>query len=282
MKKIAVINDISGFGRCSLTAAIPIISALGVQCCPLVTAVLSNQTGYNSYYCKDLTDDMPKIIDEWKKLNADFSAVLTGFISSARQGKIISSFCNANKSENAIIVADPVMGDDGEIYKSFSGNMIKEIANIALNADIITPNLTELCILSGEDYNKTINLPYQKMIEKINDICISLASRKEKSIVVSGIKINDKIINFVFEKGDFDIIETKAIGKSFSGTGDIMAAFITARIINNIPLKQAVFESANFILKAIEATCESDNISSYNRNDGIYFEKILPDLAKFN
>ena len=228
MKKIAVINDLSGFGKCSLTAAIPVISSFGIQCCPLTTAVLSNQTGYDSYACRDLTGDMPAFIEEWKKLGVSFSGILTGFISSGMQGQIISDFIDEFNSESTLVVVDPVMADDGLIYKAYDDKCVEAIKQLADKADIITPNLTELCILAEEDYGKIIQLDYEALIEKIRDMCLALNKKSERRIVASGIKTGGKIANAVFENGSLEVIETEAFGGSFSGTGDILSAFITA------------------------------------------------------
>lgn len=281
MKKIAVINDLSGFGKCSLTAAIPVISSFGIQCCPLATAVLSNQTGYESYACRDLTDDLPEFINEWKKLGASFNGILTGFISSSRQGQIIADFIDTFKDESTTVVVDPVMADDGSVYDCYDEKSVEAIKSLVYKADIITPNLTELCILTDEDFGKIILLDKDELIQKIKEMCLSLNEKHRLKIVVSGIKKDGKIANAVFDGNSFEIIETPAFNGSFSGTGDILSAFIAAGCVCGMGLAQAVKGAVDFIHKSIDETVKNAD-KSYNVCDGVNFEKFLYTLGGLN
>ena len=229
MKKIAVVNDLSGFGKCSLTAAIPVISALGVQCCPLVTGVFSNQTGYDSFYCRDFTNDMKPCLDEWKKLSASFDGILTGFISNSRQGEIISYMIDEFKTENTLVVVDPVMADDGEIYKCYDEKSVRAIINLTKKADIITPNLTELCVLCGREYNEITSLCETALFEEIHKMSRSLCTLPLRTVITTGIHKDGKIANAVYDKGQFSVIFSPCESGSFSGTGDIFSSFITAQ-----------------------------------------------------
>lgn len=281
MKKIAVINDLSGFGKCSLTAAIPVISALKTQCCPIATAVLSNQTGYDDYYCKDLTEEMPQIIHGIKKLHTSFDGILTGFISNARQGKIIADFIDCFKTDGNLVVVDPVMADDGEIYACYDDECVHAIKSITKKAQILTPNLTELCILCDEDFHIVNSLSEKNKLTAVQMMCESMNRKSENgiSIVVSGIHLENSIIaNAVFDKGDFKTVPSKAIGGSFSGTGDILSSIITAKCVNGETLYKAVLCAAEFISKAITETVSSTN-GSCNPADGVHFEKFLTDLT---
>ena len=150
-KKIAVINDLSGFGKCSLTAAVSAIAAMGVQPCPLPTAVLSAQTGYPSYYCDDFTDRMPRIFREWEKMQVRFDGIYTGFLSGEHQIQVVLDFLDIFETDDNFLLVDPVMGDNGARYPVFSPQMESEMRLLAARADLITPNLTELCLLAGED-----------------------------------------------------------------------------------------------------------------------------------
>ena len=152
MKKIAVIHDLSGLGKCSLTAAIPVISAMGVQACPLPTAILSNQTGYGSYFWDDYTDRMELIMDEWKKMGFKPDGVYTGFLGDARQVDLILKFVDMFCTEGTHILVDPVMGDRGETYKTYSETLCEKMRTLVREATVITPNLTEaLLLLYGEE-----------------------------------------------------------------------------------------------------------------------------------
>ena len=142
-KKIAVVNDFCGFGRCSLTAAMPVISALKVQCCPLPTAIFSNHTGYENFYSTDLTDHMSDYILQWKKLGLRFNGILTGFLGSTQQIEIVTRFLEDFKTEATVTVIDPVMGDGGSLYRSFSRELAEMMGRLVPYADILTPNLTQ-------------------------------------------------------------------------------------------------------------------------------------------
>ena len=279
MKKIAAVNDLSGFGKCSLTAAIPVISALGVQCCPLVTGVFSNQTGYDSFYCRDCTDDMEPCIEEWKKLHADFDGILTGFIANGKQGEIIHKLIDAFESEKTVIAVDPVMADDGEVYKCYDEACVKAIISLAKRADIITPNLTELCILSERNYDDVVSLKRDELLSAIKEMSILQNKEKAKIVITSGIHISEnEVANAVYDNGSFDVIITPHYGGSFSGTGDILASFVTAQYIKGVPVKKAVKQASEFICKSIEETIK-DTDGNYCRMDGVHFEKYLKGLG---
>lgn len=279
MKKIAAVNDLSGFGKCSLTAAIPVISALGVQCCPLVTGVFSNQTGYDSFYCRDCTDDMEPCIEEWKKLHADFDGILTGFIANGKQGEIIHKLIDAFESEKTVVAVDPVMADDGEVYKCYDEESVKAIISLAKRADIITPNLTELCILSERNYDDVVSLKRDELLSAIKEMSILQNKEKAKIVITSGIHISEnEVANAVYDNGSFDVIITPHYGGSFSGTGDILASFVTAQYIKGVPVKKAVKQASEFICKSIEETIK-DTDGNYCRMDGVHFEKYLKGLG---
>lgn len=274
MKKIAAVNDLSGFGKCSLTAALPIISALGVQCCPLVTGVYSNQTDYESYYGKDLTEDLLPCIEQWKKLNVSFDAIITGFISSSRQGAIINHLIDSFKTENTVLTVDPVMGDNGKPYKSYDKKCIDAVISLAERADIITPNLTELCILGGKDYESLFALSEKELLREVEDICRELSEKKERIIITTGIHFEEKIVTSVYENGRFDFVVSSCHKGSFSGTGDILASFVTAQYIKGTPINKAVNQACRFIYEAIDLTVKETG-GNFNGADGINFEKIL-------
>lgn len=279
MKKIAAVNDISGFGKCSLAVSIPVMASLGVQCCPLVTGVFSNQTGYDSFYCRDCTDDMEPCIEEWKKLHADFDGILTGFIANGKQGKIIHKLIDTFGKENTVVAVDPVMADDGEIYKCYDEESVKAIMSLAERADIITPNLTELCILSDMSYEKIIALQNDELLSEIEKMSALQSRDKDKIVVTSGIHISEnEVANAVYENGNFDIVITPHYGGSFSGTGDILASFVTAQYIKGVPVKKAVKQASEFICKSIEETIK-DTDGNYCRMDGVHFEKYLRELG---
>lgn len=270
MKKIAVINDISGFGKCSLTAALPVISAHKMQCCPLVTGVFSNQTGYESYKYADLTPYLKSFIDEWKKLGASFDAIITGFIPNDEQGEIIKCFIDDFKKDNTLLVVDPIMADDGEIYDGFDEKRINAVSSLAEKADIITPNISELCLLCGDSFE---GIKGTKALEKAERLAKQYYSKNACSIVISGIEISEnEIATAVFDDSGFKTIVNRKKGKSFSGTGDILCSFLTCELLSGKDLYSAAEGACLFIEKAINNTTTKNSV---NYADGVDFESFL-------
>ena len=177
-KKIAVINDFCGFGRCSIAVSLPIISAMKIQCCPLPTAIFSNHTGYDSFFCTDYTRHMNAYMDEWFKLGLRFDGILTGFLGSPEQIEIVQRFLELFKKDDTVTVIDPVMGDDGRLYQTHSPLLAEQMARLVPYADILTPNLTEACILTETEYKKDISEA------ELFDMCERLSANGPKKIVM--------------------------------------------------------------------------------------------------
>ena len=156
-KRIAVINDFSGFGRCSLTVSLPIISAAGIQCCAVPTAVLSNHTGYEDYFFDDYTDKMEAYFSKWEKLGLTFDGIYVGFLGSSRQTEIVERFIARFAGKDTVVITDPVMGDDGKTYATLTAEHCRSLKKLVSISDIITPNLTEACILASYPYNPRIS-----------------------------------------------------------------------------------------------------------------------------
>ncbi len=151
-KKIAVIQDLSGYGRCSMTVALPVISAMRVQCCPVLTSVFSNHTGYPQYFFDDYTDRMPAYIEKWKRLGLDFDGIYTGFLGSTEQIRIVGDFIRDFGGPETTVIIDPVMGDNGKAYITYTPALCDRMKELAAQADLLTPNVTELCILTDTPY----------------------------------------------------------------------------------------------------------------------------------
>ncbi|MBQ7739922.1 MAG: pyridoxamine kinase [Eubacterium sp.] len=265
MKKIAVINDISGFGKCSLTAAIPVITAHGIQPCPLPTGVFSNQTGYESYKGVDLTSSMQDFIDEWKKLGVGFDGILTGFIPNSLQGEIISRFIDDFKGENTVVLVDPIMGDDGEIYDTYNEKSIEAVISLSEKADIITPNVTELALLCKKDIKKAYSP------DEIKEMSASL---NNEYVITTGINLGERIANAVYCKDGFRLIEAERLGQHFSGTGDIFSAYVLSDYLSGKDIFASVKNACEFIEKAIKLTLENESEKHYHP-DGTAFETLL-------
>lgn len=268
-KKIAVINDFSGFGRCSIAVALPIISTLKIQCCPLPTSIFSNHTGFDSFFFDDYTDKMPLYINEWKKLGLQFDGITSGFLGSKKQIEIVTQFFKDFKTKENIIIVDPVMGDYGKIYATYTKEMCKEMKKLIQYADIITPNITELCILT--------DTPYQEKwkISELEKMTEELAEKGPEKIVVTGIVQKEFIANFCYEKGKSPkILRCHRVGTQRSGTGDVFSSIIAADAVNQVPFDKSVKKASNFIKKCILKSIEMD----IPVTDGVCFEELLQTL----
>ena len=268
-KKIAVINDFSVFCRCSIIVSLPIISTLKIQCCPLPTSIFSNHTGFDSFFFDDYTDKMPLYINEWKKLGLQFDGITSGFLGSKKQIEIVTQFFKDFKTKENIIIVDPVMGDYGKIYATYTKEMCEEMKKLVQYADIITPNITELCILT--------DTPYQEKwkISELEKMTEELAEKGPKKIVVTGIVQKEFIANFCYEKGKSPkILRCHRVGTQRSGTGDVFSSIIAADAVNQVPFDKSVKKASNFIKKCILKSIEMD----IPVTDGVCFEELLQTL----
>ena len=251
MKKIAVVNDLSGFGKCSLSVALPIISAMGLECNALPTAILSNQTGFDSFFCKSFTEFLPDYINEWQKMNVSFDAILTGYMADAKQVETISNFIDDFKNQDTLVFIDPVMADDGVLYDTYDNDLCEKVIALTKKANIITPNLTELCILCGADYNE---IKEENNLDKIEKIAKSLLNDTLHTVIVTGIKTNDEITNLIVDKDGLSAVKSELLNGSFSGTGDIFSSVVCSAITNSKSVYDAVKLATKFITKAIKST----------------------------
>ena len=265
VKRIAVINDISGFGKCSLSVALPIISAMGIECNPIPTAILSNQTGFDDFYSVDFTSHLTPYIDVWKKQNTQFDAILTGYLGSEKQVDIILDFID-HFGENSLVFVDPVMADDGVLYNTYDNALCEKVKALTKKANIITPNLTELCILCGADYNEVIKHP-----EYIGELASTLLSETTKIVIVTGIKSDTEISNLIVEKSGSSIVSSEFLGGSYSGTGDIFSSVVCGGITKGMSVFDAVTLAADFIYCSIINT---PTTLAYEP-DGVKFQKHL-------
>ncbi len=268
-KKIAVINDFCGFGRCSIAASLPIISAMKIQCCPLPTSIFSNHTGFDSFYYTDFTSHMDAYMDEWSKLNLRFNGILTGFLGSPEQIDIVKRFFERFKGEGTVTVIDPVMGDYGKLYPTYSPQLARQMCSLVPYADILTPNLTEACILTETEYRDDMD---EASLEKI---CEKLSEMGPKKIVVSGLERGDDLDNFVFEAGNPPVsVRQHKAGPCRSGTGDVFSSIIAGDAVNGVDLISSVRHASSFIAKVLRRTIEMD----IPKTDGICFEEFLLEI----
>ena len=288
MKKIAVIQDLSGLGKCSLTAAIPVISVMGVQAVPLPTAVLSNQTGYPSYYCDDYTEHMGQIMDEWEKRGFSPDGIYTGFLADEEQADKILDFLRRFRKEKTMVLVDPVMGDNGNAYGIYTEGLREKMLQLVGNAHVITPNLTEaLLLLYGKEgmekrYASLLELDGRKRLEQIGKIGEQL--KKEyglQAAVITGVESQAELCvhqmgNLVVENGHSSWCFAPKIGGSYSGTGDLFASVLSAGLVKEMSMMSCVELAVNFLSKAIAQTVQEGT----DRNDGVCFEAYLGELCK--
>ena len=270
-KKIAVINDFCGFGRCSIAASLPIISALKIQCCPLPTSIFSNHTGFESFYYTDYTEHMVRYMQEWEKLDLRFHGILTGFLGSPEQIQIVKSFFERFKTDSNITVIDPVMGDYGRLYPTYSPRLAEQMCSLVPYADILTPNLTEACILTETAYDPDMDEA------SLETLCQKLSAMGPKKVVISGLSRGEDLENFIYEEGKQPhIVREHKVGPCRSGTGDVFSSIIAADAVNGKDLTSAVRHASSFIAKVLRRTLEM----GLPDTDGICFEEYLTEIQK--
>lgn len=271
-KKVAVINDLSGASRCSLTTALPVISSLGINCSVMPTALLSNHTGHDHYFFEDCTSQMKEFAKNWKKMDLEFDSIYSGFLGTEEQIDIVSEFIADFKKENTKIIIDPVMGDNGEIYTTYTSRMCDKMKELVRIADVITPNLTEACILIGIDY--VGEHPDDDTLQKI---CEGLCTLGAKSVVLTGCKDENLISNIVYSDGVCKKYSSALIPKYFTGTGDTFASLICGLVT----MGKTVFEAVEFATEFIHKCASYSYTIGQTVNEGIACEKFLPLLTDF-
>lgn len=268
---VAVINDLSGFGKCSLVADIAVLSAMGIEVCPVPTAILSAQTGFLSYHMQDTKDYVGRCTEEWMWMNADFEGILTGYIPQEKIAGDITEFVNVFRKKGALLLVDPVMGDGGRCYSNYSEGLRAKIKELASSADVITPNLTELCILAGKtaDYADVVTKSGD-IVHEIKELACMVRANKRQSIVITGIITGEiELCNLVVGPEETELIRSTYNGRSYSGTGDLFAASLFGNILKGKGIVEATFLATDFISRSIGVT------SSKDRNYGVDFEKVL-------
>ena len=253
VKRIAAVHDLSGFGRVSLTVVIPILSSMGFQVCPLPTAVLSSHTQYSEFSILDLTDEMPRIITEWKKLDIQFDAFYTGYLGSPRQIQIVSDFIDDFRQPDGLVVVDPVLGDNGRLYTNFDESMIREMRHLAAKADVITPNLTELFYLMDKPY-KADNTD-----EELKSYLRLLSDAGPQVVIITSVPVHGeshKTSVYAYNRvGDrYWKITCPYLPAHYPGTGDTFTSVITGALLQGDSLPIALDRATQFILQGIRAT----------------------------
>ena len=273
MKKLVTVQDISCIGKCSCTAALPIISSYGIETLLLPTALLSSHTdGFGENTFLDLTDEMKKIISHWRTLNLSLDGIYTGYLGSMEQLSIVLDFVYEFKRSDTLVLIDPVMGDGGRYYKYFSDAYLADMKRLCSCADIITPNLTEACLLADEEYS----LEYSD--EKIHNLIERLHALGTKNVVITGVHFGGDEIGYACSDG----IEMRVIREKlhknvrFAGTGDVFASSLAGCATCGMSFFDSVTSAAAFAEKCIDATDDGERDFYY----GISFEKCLGRIDK--
>lgn len=275
-KTVAAIHDISGMGKCSLTAAIPVLSAAGVSVSVMPTAVLSTQTGgLNDYTYRDLTDDMRPVMAHWHKIGVTFDAVYSGFLGSSAQVDIVCDFVKEFRHNGTLFLCDPAMADNGTLYDTFDSSFVEKMKKLCASADIIVPNFTEAAFLLDREY---LPPPYTK--EYTNDLLRSLAKEfNSKFVVLTGVDFDGKSVGAGAYDAENDIITyslSERIDGMFHSTGDLFASSLLGGILNNFSVNDSAQKAISFTVNAIKETVKIGGDSRF----GLAFERCLPMYMK--
>lgn len=273
-KKLAVISDLTGYGRCSMAVALPVISALHVQACPVPTAIFSNHTAFPTWHSVDYTPHMQDYLRGWEDLQLHFDGIYSSYLGSVDQVHIVADFIRQQK-ENPhapLVIVDPVMGDHGTAYAAITPQLCYALRTLTSMADLITPNLTEACLLTDSDYALYEHSPADSGI--YDALLAKLAAMGPSQIIITGIPIENKLRNLVYDNGRISVCDTPVKGERRPGTGDLFASIISACTVRNYPLADAVTLAANFIATCANASHEA----GIPVKEGVCFEYFLSEL----
>ena len=268
--RVAAIHDLSCFGRCSLTIALPVLSAMGCQCCPLPTALLSAHTGFTGGSFLDLTEEMQRIADHWARIDIHFDGIYSGFLGSAAQIGTVQQFITRFRG-TGLVVIDPVLGDHGQAYRTCTLELCNGMRRLAESADIITPNLTEASLLLEQPYETIQAIDPAETVRRL-----SLEGRR--SVVLTGYSTGDGQTGALcFDRADGSIqaVQVQRVPRDFSGTGDLFTSVLTGAMVKGVPLIQAARTAADFVQSCAARTLAAGNTDG----EGVDFEPLLGLLA---
>lgn len=280
-QRVAAINDLSGLGRCSLTADIAILAAMGFEACPLPTAVLTTQTGYPGYRCVSFTEHMDDYRQHWQQLGVAFQGILSGYLATPEAAEQVEAFLDTFQKPDTLYLCDPVLGDDGHVYRGFTDASIEAMRKLALRADLLTPNLTEFCILTGTDMDPLFQLGRQDPEALFQELTRLAGLYKGKRLVITGIPHPSSsgehlVTNLVIDGGNAIPVTFPHLGGTYSGTGDLFAAILLGSQLQQRTLVQGARLAGELIGKAIR----SSKTEGTPCNDGVNYEPYLSLLGK--
>ena len=269
--RIAAIHDLSCFGRCSLTIALPVLSAMGCQCCPLPTALLSAHTGISGFTFLDTTDEMRRISAHWSQLSLHFQAIYTGFLGSAPQINLVEDFLRRFHAPDTLLVMDPVMGDHGTPYKTCTPALRQGLRELVAQADVITPNLTEAAILLDIPYHESLTADASELVR-------ALSLQGQRSVVLTGYAAAPGQVGALCYDRDtrqVEAVQTARVPQDFPGTGDLFASVLTGALTRGAPLLQAARTAVDFV-----GSCVARSVAEgAGKAEGVDFEPLLRQLT---
>lgn len=277
MKRIVTIQDISCVGKCSLTVALPIISAMGIETAVIPTAVLSTHTAFKNFTYRDLTGDLPKIAKHWKQEKFNFDGIYTGYLGSIEQIDILKEFFKQFKTPDNFIFIDPVMADNGKLYAGFDANFVKEMKKLCKMADIIVPNLTEASYMLEKEYKEI----YSE--QEIKDILIELSNLGPKYVVLTGVSFKDNklgVMSYNKETNEFFTYFNEKIPTKYHGTGDIFASTLVGAITNNNTLEEGLKIAVDYVWETINDTYKTNKKDAYGVNFETKIQYLIDRIKK--
>jgi len=271
--RVAAIHDLSGFGRSSLTIVIPILSTMGIQVCPLPTAVLSTHSAFPDFHFRDLTEDLNPIISHWKKLSLHFDAIYSGYMGSVKQIDIVRGFIRDFRQTDQLVVVDPVLGDNGQLYHSFSDEMVEKMKELVCDANVITPNITEAALLLDEPYTENLTEA------ELKEWTLRLSAFGPQTVIITSAPVSDNrgktsVVAYNRTDNRYWKVVCDYLPANYPGTGDAFASVITGSLIQGDSLPIAIDRAVNFISIAVRATFGYN----YQPTEGILLEKVLSSL----
>ena len=271
MKRIVTLQDISCVGRCSITVALPVISAMGVECGILPTAVLSTHTMFHSFTCKDLSDQIEPVADAWEREQIGFDGIYTGYLASAGQCEQVCRFFDRFSTPDHLVLVDPAMADNGRLYPAFDAGFPAEMAKVCAKADVILPNITEACLLTGTPYRESYDESYIRgLLEKL----LRLGC---KTAAITGVSFEAGKLGVVYQDrdGHYFTYFTRHCPQSFHGTGDLYSATVLGGLMRGLTLGDSLSLAADYVVDCIEATAADQDARWY----GVGFESQIPTLC---
>lgn len=282
LKRICAIHDLSCFGRCALTVISPVLSAMGYQAVPVPTALLSTHTGgFSDMHFLDLTDSMEKIAEHFSSLGLSFDAIYSGFLGNVAQIDSVEHYIDRFSEDGTLVLVDPVMGDDGELYSTYTEELMRGMKRLCRKADVITPNVTEAFFLTDREFIDTSLFSHDEALSVARSLCESLQAFGNKKIVITGIPYDKNrfaTYGYDTERGDEFFYTVSRIKRSYPGTGDLFASVLLGKLLRGEDFYPSLVFASDFVGRVMEYSSKFDT----PLRDGVAFEAFLGELADNN